>query len=45
MFYEANYYLSEEQPWHSGNPLILSNGDMSGVTYHADFAEGVGQAD
>ena len=41
IFMEASYYLSSEQPWHSGNPLILSNGDQSGLTYHADFLDGV----
>lgn len=41
IFMEANYYLNAEQPWHAGNPVILSNGDESGLTYHADFVAGV----
>ncbi|KAK1922707.1 hypothetical protein DB88DRAFT_367027 [Papiliotrema laurentii] len=40
IFMEANYYLNAEQPWHAGNPVILSNGDESGLTYHADFVAG-----
>lgn len=41
IFMHASYYLSPEQPWHSGNPVILSNGDQSGLAYHADFFDGV----
>ncbi|KLO11497.1 hypothetical protein SCHPADRAFT_831049 [Schizopora paradoxa] len=43
IFMEANYYPSSEQPWHSGNPVILSTGDQSGLGYHADFVNGWNQ--
>jgi hypothetical protein len=37
---QANYYPTADQPWHSGNPVILSTGDQSGLGYHADFIDG-----
>ena len=44
IFMEATYYLTDAQPWHSGNPLILSQGDQTGLTYHADFHSAVRNA-
>lgn len=40
IFMQANYYPTADQPWHSGNPVILSTGDQSGLGYHADFIDG-----
>ncbi|KAK4685363.1 hypothetical protein P7C73_g4788, partial [Tremellales sp. Uapishka_1] len=42
IFYEANYYTSDAQPWRNDdNLLVLSNGDCTGNSYHADFVNGV----
>jgi hypothetical protein len=39
---KANYYLGPWQEWRNDdNLLVLSNGDALGVSYHADFFNGV----
>lgn len=43
VFLHANYYFTpKEMPWDHDNPVVLSNGDQSGNTYHGDFFNGVG---
>lgn len=42
IFAQFNYYLDDNQPWRNDEcTLVLSNGDCSGSTYHADFFNGV----
>ncbi|OWZ53271.1 WSC domain-containing protein [Cryptococcus neoformans 125.91] len=41
IFAQFNYYLDDNQPWRNDEcTLVLSNGDCSGNTYHADFFNG-----
>nr|ODN90519.1 WSC domain-containing protein [Cryptococcus depauperatus CBS 7841] len=41
IFAQFNYYLNDNQPWRNEEcTLVLSNGDCSGNTYHADFING-----
>ncbi|WVQ93020.1 hypothetical protein IAU59_000083 [Kwoniella sp. CBS 9459] len=41
IFADFNYYLDEDHPWRNDEcTLVLSNGDCTGNSYHADFVNG-----